>query len=52
MAEVYKGKMEKNFDITPYIEAEKKAKKEKVGIWSLSNYQSPKEFRTTHKNNN
>ncbi|MBX9838319.1 MAG: thermonuclease family protein [Silvanigrellaceae bacterium] len=50
MAEVYKGKMDKNFDVTPYLEAEKKAKKEKIGIWSLPNYQSPKDFRVTHKN--
>ena len=29
---------------------ELKAKKEKIGIWSLPNYQSPKDFRVTHKN--
>lgn len=49
MAEVYKGKSDKNLDIEVYQEAEKKAKKNKIGIWSLSNYQSPKDYRSSHK---
>ncbi|APJ04485.1 thermonuclease family protein [Silvanigrella aquatica] len=50
MAEVYKGKKEKEFNIDFYIEAEKKAQKNKLGIWSLKNYQSPKDYRNSHKN--
>jgi len=49
MAEIYKGKMEKSLNIRLYIEAENKAKKRKIGIWSLSNYQSPKDFRNSRK---
>jgi micrococcal nuclease len=49
MAEVYKGKSDKNLDVEIYHDAEKKAKKNKIGIWSLSNYQSPKDYRSSHK---
>ena len=49
MAEVYKGKSDKKLDIEIYQEAEKKAKKSKLGIWSLPNYQSPKDYRNSHK---
>lgn len=49
MAEVYKGKNDKNLNLETYQEAEKKAKKNKIGIWSLSNYQSPKDYRNSHK---
>ncbi|WGL60721.1 thermonuclease family protein [Pigmentibacter sp. JX0631] len=49
MAEVYHGKMVKEFDVSPYLTAEKTAKDKKIGIWSLKNYQSPKEFRSTKK---
>lgn len=49
MAEVYSGKIEKNFKIEIYQETEKKTKKNKLGIWSLANYQSPKDYRNSHK---
>ncbi len=43
-AEVYRGKT-KRIKTAPYFEAEKIAKKKKLGIWKLENYQSPSEFR-------
>jgi micrococcal nuclease len=49
MAEVYKGKSDKKLNIEIYQETEKKAKKSKIGIWSLPNYQSPKDYRSSHK---
>jgi endonuclease YncB( thermonuclease family) len=47
LAEVYKGKPPRNFDVKPYHEAEKIAKKEVKGIWSLCPNMniSPKEWR-------
>ena len=47
-AEVYRGKT-KRFDKAPFLEAEEKAKKAKKGIWALSQYQSPKDFRQEQK---
>ena len=35
MAEVYHGKMVKEFDVAPYLKAEQEAKNKKLGIWSL-----------------
>lgn len=49
MAEVYRGKSDKNFDVEIYFETENVAKKNKKGIWSLSNYKSPKEYRDSIK---
>ncbi len=49
MAEVYKGKSDKKLDIETYHKAENEAKKNKIGIWSLPNYQSPKDYRNSHK---
>jgi len=51
LAEVYKGKSPRNFDVKPYYEAEKLAKKEKQGIWSLCPNMniSPKEWRKKNK---
>jgi endonuclease YncB( thermonuclease family) len=43
-AEVYRGKA-KRLDRAPYEAAEAEAKKAKKGIWSLSSYESPKDFR-------
>jgi micrococcal nuclease len=47
-AEVYRGKT-KRFDKSLYLKAEEKAQKAKKGIWSLSSYQSPKDFRQEQK---
>ena len=47
-AEMYRGKT-KRLDKTQYEAAEKVAKDAKRGIWSLSNYVSPKEFRNQKK---
>jgi endonuclease YncB( thermonuclease family) len=43
-AEAYKGKT-KRIRIKPYFEAEKRARKKKLGIWKLKNYESSREFR-------
>jgi endonuclease YncB( thermonuclease family) len=43
-AEAYRGKS-KRLDRESYYRAEEQAKKEKKGIWSLKNYQSPSVFR-------
>jgi endonuclease YncB( thermonuclease family) len=48
LAEVYRGKT-KRLDKAPYLDAEEKAKKEKKGIWSLANYESPAAFRKEMK---
>lgn len=50
MAEVYRGKVDKDFNIEPYLKAEENAKKLKIGIWSLKNYQSPSDWRRSGKN--
>lgn len=49
LAEVYQGKMVKEFNLSPYLTAEQNAKNKKIGIWSLKNYQSPKEYRSAKK---
>jgi len=47
LAEVYKGKT-KRIDRALYQTREDIAKKDKIGIWSLNDYVSPKEFRKKH----
>ena len=47
-AEAYRGKT-KRISLKPYLEAEKRAKKKKLGIWKLKNYVSPREFRKKGK---
>ena len=37
LAEVYKGKMRKDFDVVPYLQAEQKAKALQRGMWSQGN---------------
>lgn len=45
-AEVYQGKPPREFDLTPYLDAEAEARKAKRGIWSLGDkYISPKQWR-------
>ena len=49
-AEVYRGKLPKGFDSTPYLKAEAEASKAKKGMWSLGDkYISPREWRRIHK---
>ncbi len=46
LAEVYRGKPPKGFDTVPYLEAEKRAREAKTGMWSLGDkYISPKDWR-------
>ncbi|WP_186647415.1 thermonuclease family protein [Fluviispira vulneris] len=45
MAEVYRGKLNASLNLEKYFSAEKKAKKLKIGIWSLLNYESPSLWR-------
>jgi endonuclease YncB( thermonuclease family) len=45
LAEVYRGKHAKGFDPLPYRKAEEQARAEKIGIWSLPDYTSPREWR-------
>jgi len=47
-AEAYRGKT-KRLDTKAYIDAETIAKAEKLGIWSLKNYESPAAFRKTNR---
>lgn len=49
LAEVYREHLPPDFDISPYVEAEKQARKEKRGIWALGqNYLSPARWRRMH----
>ena len=48
-AEVYRGKMPEGMNSDLYRSAEAEAKKHKKGIWSLSRYESPKQFRRENK---
>jgi len=50
LAEVYKGKPPRGFDLSPYLTAEAQAKSQKRGMWSLGDkYISPKDWRKLHK---
>jgi endonuclease YncB( thermonuclease family) len=50
LAEVYRGKPPRGFDLKPYSQAESEAKKAKRGIWSLGiKYISPKDWRKRNK---
>ena len=43
LAEVYRGKMRKDFDIAPYLQAEQLARTMQKGMWSMGTiYVSPK----------
>lgn len=44
-AEKYQGRLPSEVDAQAYSDAEDLAKKEKKGIWSLQNYESPKTYR-------
>ena len=50
LAEAYRGKPPKGFDTALYLEAEKRAKEAKTGMWSLGDkYISPKEWRKMNR---
>jgi endonuclease YncB( thermonuclease family) len=48
-AEVYRGRPPRGLDLTAYQTAESDAQKNKKGIWSLTDYESPKEFRKKNR---
>jgi len=46
LAEVYRGKPPRGFDIGLYLETEKRAREAKTGMWPLGDkYISPKDWR-------
>ena len=46
LAEVYRGIAPHRFDLDPYWQAEREARKAKLGMWALGDkYVSPKEWR-------
>lgn len=49
LAEVYQGKPPKGLDTQSYARAEAEARAARKGIWALTNYQSPKDFRKRNK---
>ncbi|MBW1731725.1 MAG: thermonuclease family protein [Deltaproteobacteria bacterium] len=50
LAEVFQKDLPPGFDITPYLEAEKQARINRAGMWSLGNkYVSPSRWRQMHK---
>ena len=50
LAEVYRGKQPKGFDLTPYRLAEKEARDAGIGMWTLGNqYISTKDWRKMHR---
>lgn len=48
-AEVYRGRPPSGLDTNSYREGEREAQKNKAGIWSQSEYLSPKDFRRAKK---
>ncbi|MFZ5569375.1 MAG: thermonuclease family protein [Thermodesulfobacteriota bacterium] len=53
LAEVYRGRPPRGFDLGPYQAAEREASHARRGIWSLSpgQYTSPRDWRKTHSRN-
>ena len=50
LAEVHREKLPEGFDIGPYLNAEKEAKKARRGMWVLGDkYKSPSKWRKLHK---
>lgn len=49
LAEIYYGKKDQGVNYIPYEKAQKTAKEEKRGIWSLEHYMSPKDWRHRKK---
>lgn len=49
LAEVYKGRLPKDFNPEPYFKAQKQAIIEKKGVWKLGkSYKSPRQWRREH----
>ena len=49
LAEVYRGDYPAaGLDLNPYWQAEEKARKDRTGMWSQSNYMSPRDWRKSH----
>jgi len=52
LAEIYRGKPPRDLAMKPYLEAEKRAREAKTGMWSLGDkYISPKDWRKMHREN-
>ena len=50
LAEVYRGRPPRGFDLSPYLTAEAQAKSQRRGMWSQgAKYISPKDWRKMHK---
>ena len=50
LAEVYRGKPPKGFDLSPYLDAERNAREAGEGMWSQGDkYVSPKDWRKMQK---
>jgi len=49
LAEVYRGKPPRGFDLSPYLTAEAQAKSQRRGMWSQKNYISPRDWRKMNK---
>jgi micrococcal nuclease len=49
LAEVYRGRT--TLDLTPFFQAEERARRQRLNIWSLAKYESPKEWRRRHRPN-
>jgi micrococcal nuclease len=46
LAEVYQGRKPKNFDAAPYVAAQSRAQKSRIGMWAQgSQYKSPRQWR-------
>jgi micrococcal nuclease len=52
LAEVYQGSRPKEFDAAPYLAAQDRAKKNRVGMWTQgSRYKSPRQWRKENPRN-
>jgi len=50
LAEVYRGRSPRGFDLSPYLTAEAQAKSKKRGMWSLGDkYVSPRVWQKMNK---
>lgn len=47
MSEAYRGRTE--FDVRPFSQAEERARRQRLNIWSLARYESPREWRRRHR---
>jgi len=47
VAEAYRGRT--GFDIQPFVKAEEQARSQRLNIWSLDTYESPRDWRRRHR---